>query len=92
MLSPETSEGRQALIELGAHPFKAERQTRAFRTHDRQTLAALHENWLDGGMDTNYVAAARGRTDELDQIMRTDRAADRHDTTERGWVPPPAGD
>jgi len=84
--------GRQALIELGAHPFKAERQTRAFRTHDRQTLAALHENWLDGGMDTSYVAAARGRTDELDQIMRTDRAADRHDTTERGWVPPPRGD
>jgi CPA2 family monovalent cation:H+ antiporter-2/glutathione-regulated potassium-efflux system ancillary protein KefC len=84
--------GRQALIELGAHPFKAERQTRAFRTHDRQTLAALHENWLDGGVDTSYVAAARGRTDELDQIMRTDRAADRHDTTERGWVPPPASD
>ena len=83
------SAGRQALIELGAHPFKAERQTRAFRTHDRQTLAALHANWQDGGMDTSYVAAARGRTDELDQIMQTDRADERHDNSERGWMPPP---
>jgi CPA2 family monovalent cation:H+ antiporter-2 len=86
------STGRQALIELGAHPFKAERQTRAFRTHDRQTLSALHENWRDGGMDTSYVAAARGRTDELDQIMLTDRAAERHDSSERGWIPPPKSD
>ena len=85
------SAGRQALIELGAHPFRAERQTRAFRTHDRQTLAVLHENWQDGGMDTSYVAAARGRTDELDQIMQTDRAAERHDSSERGWTPPPKG-
>lgn len=81
--------GRQALVELGAHPFRAERQTRAFRAHDRQTLSVLHENWKDGGMDTSYVAAARGRTDELDQIMRTDRADERHDSSERGWVPPP---
>jgi len=86
------SAGRQALVELGAHPFKAERQTRAFRTHDRQTLAALHENWQDGGMDTSYVAAARGRADELDQIMQTDRADERHDNSERGWMPPPRDD
>jgi len=86
------SAGRQALVELGAHPFKAERQTRAFRSHDRQTLAALHENWQDGGMDTSYVAAARGRTDELDQIMQSDRAAERHDTSEKGWLPPPRDD
>ena len=40
-------------------------------------------------MDTSYVAAARGRTDELDQIMQTDRADERHDNSERGWMPPP---
>jgi len=83
------SAGRQALIELGAHPFKAERQARAFRTHDNQTLAELHENWREGGMDTSYVAVARGRADELEQIMRTDRTVDRHDSSERGWIPPP---
>ena len=86
------SAGRQALIELGAHPFKAERQARAFRTHDIHTLAELHENWRDGGMDTSYVAVARGRAEELERIMRTDRAAERHDSSERGWIPPPKGD
>jgi CPA2 family monovalent cation:H+ antiporter-2/glutathione-regulated potassium-efflux system ancillary protein KefC len=86
------SAGRQALIELGAHPFKAERQTRAFRAHDRLTLAELHERWRDGGMDTSYIAAARGRAEELEKIMRTDRAAERHDSSERGWTPPPKSD
>jgi CPA2 family monovalent cation:H+ antiporter-2/glutathione-regulated potassium-efflux system ancillary protein KefC len=84
--------GRLALISLGAHPFKAERQARAFRAHDRRTLEALRENWHDGGMDASYIDASRQRAKELDQLMQTDRAAERHDTTERGWVPPPKSD
>ena len=55
-------------------------------------LGELHENWRDGGMDTSYVAVARGRAEELERIMRTDRAAERHDSSERGWIPPPKGD
>jgi CPA2 family monovalent cation:H+ antiporter-2/glutathione-regulated potassium-efflux system ancillary protein KefC len=86
------SAGRQALVELGTHPFKAERQARAFRDHDRKTLDALRENWHDGGMDTSYIAAARGRSEDLDRVMQSDRAAERHDTTDRGWAPPPKGD
>ena len=86
------SAGRQALVELGVHPFKAERQARAFREHDRRTLEELHANWRDGGMDTRYVAAARGRAEELEKLMQSDRMVDRHDATERGWVPPPKGD
>ncbi len=86
------SAGRRALIELGAHPFKAERQARAFREHDRRTLEVLRENWQDGGMDASYVDAARSRTRELDDIMQSDRMFDRHDSSERGWVPPPKGD
>jgi len=84
--------GRLALIRLGAHPFKAERQARAFRTHDRTTLATLRDNWYDGGMDASYIDASRRRAEELDLLMQTDRAAERHDTTERGWTPPPKGD
>jgi CPA2 family monovalent cation:H+ antiporter-2/glutathione-regulated potassium-efflux system ancillary protein KefC len=86
------SAGRQALIELGAHPFKAERQARAFRTHDRLALAELHENWRDGGLDTSYIAVARGRAEELEKIMQTDRTAERHDSSDRGWNPPPKND
>jgi len=85
------SAGRQALVELGTHPFKAERQARAFRAHDARTLEELRSNWLDGGMDTSYVTAARSRADELDRIMQSDRAAERHDTTDRGWMPPAKG-
>jgi CPA2 family monovalent cation:H+ antiporter-2/glutathione-regulated potassium-efflux system ancillary protein KefC len=86
------SAGRRALIELGAHPFKAELQARAFRDHDYRTLEALRENWLDGGMDASYVDATRARSNELDRVMQSDRMAERHDTSERGWVPPPKGD
>jgi len=86
------SAGRRALIELGAHPFKAERQMRAFREHDRRTLEMLHENWRDGGMDKSYVDAARGRTRELDSVMQSDRMVERHDATERGWMRPRKGD
>jgi CPA2 family monovalent cation:H+ antiporter-2/glutathione-regulated potassium-efflux system ancillary protein KefC len=86
------SAGRQALIELGAHPFRAERQARAFRAHDVRTLEALRESWHEGGMDKHYVDAARARTDQLVDVMQSDRAAERHDTSERGWVPPPKSD
>jgi CPA2 family monovalent cation:H+ antiporter-2/glutathione-regulated potassium-efflux system ancillary protein KefC len=84
--------GRRALIELGAHPFKAERQTRAFRRHDYRTLELLHENWLDGGMDASYVDATRSRSTDLDEVMQSDRMVERHDASEKGWVPPPKGD
>jgi CPA2 family monovalent cation:H+ antiporter-2 len=86
------SAGRRALVELGAHPFKAERQARAFRTHDMHTLEELRQKWHEGGMDGGYVDAARARSEQLMAVMHSDRGADRHDTSERGWVPPPKGD
>jgi CPA2 family monovalent cation:H+ antiporter-2/glutathione-regulated potassium-efflux system ancillary protein KefC len=86
------SAGRVALQELGAHPFTAELQARSFRTHDERTIEVLHENWRDGGMDASYVDAAKERTRDLDRVMQTDRMAERHDSTDRGWLPPPKGD
>jgi CPA2 family monovalent cation:H+ antiporter-2/glutathione-regulated potassium-efflux system ancillary protein KefC len=83
---------REALVALGEHPFKAERQARAFRSHDLRTIEELHANWHDGGMDQSYIAVARGRAEDLEKVMRSDRMADRHDSTERGWMPPPKGD
>jgi CPA2 family monovalent cation:H+ antiporter-2/glutathione-regulated potassium-efflux system ancillary protein KefC len=92
LFEASVSAGRLALIELGAHPFKAERQARSFREHDRRTLEALYENWQDGGMDASYVDAARGKTRDLDNVMQSDRMVERHDASERGWLPPPKGD
>jgi len=83
--------GRAALIELGAHPFRAEQQSRLFRRHDHETMAALEEKWSAAGMDQSYVDLMRARTDDLRDVMQSDRA-DRHDTADRGWTPPPKGE
>lgn len=89
MTESAVSAGRLALEELGTHSFKAERQARAFRQHDKQMLDALRERWHEGGVDKQYIDVARTRAEELFQIMASDRAAERHDGSERGWVPPP---
>ncbi len=84
--------GRRALIELGTHPFKAEHQARAFRQHDGDMLDDLRERWHESGVDRRYIDIARARAGELFDLMRGDRAAERHDSSERGWVPPPKDD
>jgi CPA2 family monovalent cation:H+ antiporter-2/glutathione-regulated potassium-efflux system ancillary protein KefC len=83
--------GKTALTELGAHPFKAENQARAFRRHDVFTLDALREKWHQGGADRSYIEAMRTHTEDLFEIMNSDRQ-ELHDRKERGWTPPPKGD
>ena len=84
--------GRQALVELGTHAFKAERQARGFRKHDAHSLDALRENWHEGGMDSHYIDASRARADQLIDVMQSDRMVERHDSSERGWLPPDKSD
>lgn len=84
--------GRKALIELGAHPFRARSRSQDFRKHDGKMLDALRENYNDGGVDTSYIDAMRAHSKTLFEIMRVDRGQDGHDRTERGWTPPPKGD
>ena len=91
MFESALNAGRQALIELGHHPFRAEQQVRAFRRHDLQSLEVLRKAWVEGGLDKSYYNAARARADELSKVMQSDRAG-RHDGSERGWTPPPKGD
>ncbi|MEM9489507.1 MAG: NAD-binding protein, partial [Myxococcota bacterium] len=83
--------GKAALIQLGAHPFRAETQARTFRRHDIDMLQGLRDNWNDGGVDTSYIDAMRARHELLFDVMRVDRS-ERHDRSERGWTPPPKGD
>jgi CPA2 family monovalent cation:H+ antiporter-2/glutathione-regulated potassium-efflux system ancillary protein KefC len=84
--------GRQALIELGAHPFRARTKAKDFRNHDLAMLDDLRENYNDGGVDTSYIDAMRAHSETLYEIMRVDRGDERHERTERGWNPPPKGD
>ncbi len=83
--------GRAALRELGAHPFRAEMQSRTFRRHDVDMLFDLRASWNERGMDRSYVDAMRRNYDALHDIMRVDRL-DRHERSERAWTPPPKGD
>lgn len=83
--------GRLALRELGVHPFRAEAKTRTFRKHDLVMLNDLRENFNDGGVDKSYVDAMRAHSETLFEIMRTEQA-DRTESMERGWTPPPKGD
>ncbi|MCV0428550.1 MAG: monovalent cation:proton antiporter-2 (CPA2) family protein [Roseibium sp.] len=84
--------GREALIALGAHPYRARTKTKDFRNHDRAMLDELRENYNDGGVDKSYIDAMRAHSETLLQIMRAERGEEGHDRTERGWNPPPKGD
>ena len=83
--------GRAALQRMGAHPHRAEVQSRTFRRHDREMLDDLRAAWNEGGFDSSYVDAMRANYDALHDIMQVDRL-DRHERSERGWTPPPKGD
>lgn len=83
--------GKAALVELGAHPFKAETKARAFRSHDRGTVDTLRIKWNEGGVGNDYIEAMRRRSEDLYEIMQSDRS-ERHDRSDRGWTPPPKGD
>jgi CPA2 family monovalent cation:H+ antiporter-2 len=80
--------GREALVALGTHPFRARKQSRLFRAHDLESLHALRENWHDGGVDDQYIDAARARTEDLFGIMKSEGGS-RSDQIGRGWTPPP---
>jgi voltage-gated potassium channel Kch len=80
------SAGRRALVELGAHPFKAERQARAFRTHDMHTLEELRQKWHEGGHGwwlcrcrSRAVRAVDGR-----HALRSRRRSPRYERTRVG--------
>ncbi len=66
--------GRQALTELGYHPFRARTKAREFRHHDIAMLDDLRENFNDGGFDTSYIDAMRAHSETLFEIMQVDRA------------------
>ena len=81
------SVGRRALIELGLHPFQAERKMQAFRAHDLKVLEHLRETFHQDGISKAYREAARAYNEELFDLMKADQAS-HHDLSESGWTPP----
>lgn len=84
--------GRSALEALGAHPFEAERLTRAFVTDDRAAMVELAALWkadVPEPQNAAYVARAREIMGTQAEALRNRHGAFR-ERTERGWMPPPA--
>ena len=80
--------GRDALIELGLHPFRAERKKQAFRAHDFETLEKLRERWNEHGVDKGYIDTMRSQNETLFELMRDERDEKTHG--DRHWTPPPS--
>ncbi|WP_295460967.1 monovalent cation:proton antiporter-2 (CPA2) family protein [uncultured Thiodictyon sp.] len=85
--------GAAALRELGMHPYKVERMTRAFRRHEAAGLAGMYDLWdQDPDIARNLALQARIRehVGTLQDALNSDRMQ-LHDRTERGWTPPSRG-
>ena len=74
--------GVAALRLMGFRAHQAERAGRMFREHDRETLRQLADLWGD---DAAYGVAVRQRIEDLEQVLRSDRADLRPDDAEAGW-------
>ena len=73
---------------LGEHPFRAERLARAFRRHDEESFVDLRAFWTtDFANDSDYLARAKARSEQLEAVMNTDRR-DIATPDERGWEVP----
>ncbi|MDX5594365.1 monovalent cation:proton antiporter-2 (CPA2) family protein [Pseudovibrio sp. SPO723] len=83
--------GRKALVLLGLHPFLAERKSRAFRSHDLETLDQLRDRWITEGVDQHYLDTIKSRGEQLLDVMKLDNN-DVARQADDGWLPPPKGD
>lgn len=83
--------GRDALVALGFHPFRAERARRTFRAHDHAALDELRAAWNSEGVSKSYIDTMRAQSETLFDLMKADHS-EAHDRTEAGWTPPPKGD
>ena len=85
--------GAAALRELGMHPYKVERMTRAFRRHESEGLAGMYDLWdedPDIARNLDLQAVIRKHVGTLQDALNADRLQ-LHDRTERGWTPPSRG-
>jgi len=73
MLAGSVEAGREALEQLGTHPYRAEGIARAFRKHDDETFDVLRDMWTEDFLnDPNYMNRSRERSEELSDILRSD--------------------
>lgn len=84
--------GREALFQLGMHPFQAEQQKHVFleteSTHKDELFSIWKQASEEGGFAEDYKTLFMQLEKTLSEEMGKDRT-DAHDKGERGWTPPP---
>ncbi|WED29320.1 monovalent cation:proton antiporter-2 (CPA2) family protein [Vibrio sp. DW001] len=86
--------GKQALKDVGFHPFQVEQQKNAFVAIENLAADKMFATWKEASEEDKYDVAYRKLFIELENAissaMNNDRS-DNHARTERGWTPPPKG-
>ncbi len=86
--------GTEALKEVGFHPFRAEKQRRAFDRLERENRDALYVSWRDQSDGDRFGTSYRELYIQLEEALAGAMDGDRdesHERGERAWVPPPKG-
>ncbi len=84
--------GRQSLVEMGMHPFKAEQLKHYFVDTEHAHDETLYESWRDMEEANNFTGHYRDLFMQLEDLLRKAMSKDRsdgHSLSERGWTPPP---
>lgn len=76
--------GRDALSELGFRAYQAQRATRTFARHDRESIEALMG--IERENRSVFVSAARARIENLEMLLRRDLESDGV-ARDLGWDP-----
>ncbi len=84
--------GKEALIALGVHPFKAEQKKATLRELELCYKDSLYEMWKKNSEDSKYSTHFRELFIELEtaiaKAMKSEHL-DEQARVERGWTPPP---
>ncbi|MBL4828550.1 MAG: cation:proton antiporter [Aliivibrio sp.] len=86
--------GREALVGLGMHKFKAEQQKAIFDEIELAHKDELYHLWSKGSEDDKFTTHFRDLFMELENVLGSEMKSDRsdsHSLSERGWTPPPKG-
>jgi CPA2 family monovalent cation:H+ antiporter-2/glutathione-regulated potassium-efflux system ancillary protein KefC len=86
--------GKEALISLGVHPFKAEQKKATLRELELCYKDSLYEMWKTNSEDSKYNTHFRDLFIELETAISKAMKSEHFDEqakVERGWTPPPKG-
>jgi monovalent cation:proton antiporter-2 (CPA2) family protein len=72
--------GSRSLHYLGFSRYQAYRAALIFKHHENDIMQELYEHWLEG--ETRYIEETRRFSEELTEILKTERDFSIHDTDE----------